>query len=103
MELNQKLELEALKNRKEFCAKAMSNYNKKLPVKLLIAFGIGLLYAFVRTKVNPEEKISFYTTLVLIVSFCIVVIIFNYIRLLKRIKKDIKEVDAQIMAIKSII
>lgn len=101
MELKEKLELGALKNRKEFCLKAMSNYNRKLPMKLLIAFGISLLYAFIRMKINSEEKISFLTTLVLICSFFFVIIVIDHLRLLNRIKKDIREVNARIMALKS--
>lgn len=94
-------EINLLNNRKEFCIKAMSNYNRKLPNKLLIALGLGLLYSFVRTKINSEEKISFFTTLMLIVVFFNAVIIIEHIRLLRRIKKDLKEVLKQIEEIKS--
>lgn len=95
MELEKK-ELEFLKKKKEFCTKAKSVYNKKLPKKLLMAFGIGLLYSLVRVKINPEEKISFFTTLVLIVSFLTGTILIEHFWRLNKIKKDIKEVDAMI-------
>jgi len=101
MILKDKLELEALHNRKEFCFKSISNYNKKLPKKLLTALFIGIIYAAVRINIDKEEKISFYNSLGLIVLFCFIVIIFDHIRLIKRIKKDIKELDAQIKVLES--
>ena|SRR6476620_7403480 len=101
MELKEKLELGALKNRKEFCRQAISDYNKKLPKKMLIAFCICLVYAFIRMNINPEEKISFYTTLGLMGSFLFVYIVIDHLRLLNQIKKDIREVDARITALTS--
>ena len=92
-----------LKNRKEFCTKAMLTYNKKLPKKLLIAFGLGLIYSLMRikVKVNPEEVISFSTTLLLIVSFLSLIVVIDHIRLLNKIKKDIKEVDDMMTGLKN--
>jgi hypothetical protein len=101
MVIKEKLELEVLKNRKEFCTKAISDYNKKLPKKILIAFGMGLLYAVIRLQIDPKEDISFFTTLVSIITFLIIIILINHVRLIRRIKRDIKELDAQIVIIKS--
>ena len=101
MVIKERLELEVLKNRKEFCKKSISDNNKKLPKKLLIAFGMGLLYAVIRLQVDPKEDISFFTTLLSIITFLAVIIFINHIKLIRRIKKDIKELDAQIMVIKS--
>lgn len=101
MEFDEKMELNLLQRRRDFCVKAMSTYNKKLPNKLLIAFGIGLLYSSIRIKINSEERISFFTTLILILLFFNAVVLVEHVRLLYRIKKDIKEVDDQIKNLKA--
>lgn len=85
-----------LKKRREYCYTSISGFNKKLPKKLLIYYGIGLLYACIRMEINPEENISFYTTLTLITCFFTIIVLVNHALLLIRIKKDIKNLDAEI-------
>jgi hypothetical protein len=79
----------------------MSTYNKKLPKKLLIAFGLALLYSSIRININSEEVIYFSTTLILVFMFFNAIILIEHIRLLRKIKSDIKELDEQIKALKN--
>lgn len=101
MIFNKEIEIEALRNKRKFCVTAIAKYNKKLPKKLLMAFLVGVVYAFVRINIDRKEKISFYTTLTLIVLFCFIVILVAHFRLIEKIKKDIKEIDEQIKWIES--
>ena len=99
---SEKLELElAIQKRKEFCTTAIAKYKNRLPKRLFVALIIGVVYAIIRINIDREEKISFYTTLILIVLFCFIVIIIDHIRLIRSIKKDLKAADEQMKILES--
>ena len=100
MELNKSDLIEELFIRKAYCNAAVIKYNKKLLKKFIIALGISILYASVRMFLNPSEKISFFTTLIAIFSFSIVIILVNHKMLINKIKTDINDLESQITVLK---